>query len=310
MKKIPGRPQGLPLLIVLAFALAACGGTATPFTPVGGGETSAPSVVPSPSPEPSPTPVPLAAAVNDQPILLADYESEVARFEAEAAALGRDLAQEGDYRVKVLDALIGKALVLQAAQAAGLVVSEAEVQAAYDKVVNTHGGQAGFDPWLSANLYTPDQFRAELRDGMLVNAVQSQIAASLPAEAEQVHARQILVATREAADKILADLAVGADFATIAVSQSLDKSRINGGDLGWFPLAGFVQPEVAQAAFALQPGQISQPVQSSLGFHIAQTLERDVRPLSAATLALARKQAVEAWRADLWQKAKIERFAP
>jgi parvulin-like peptidyl-prolyl isomerase len=221
-----------------------------------------------------------------------------------------DLSQEGDYRPRVLDALIGKALILQAAQAAGFAVPDPDAQTAYDQIVNERGGQAEFDNWLAANLYTPDQFRAELRDGMLANAVQSQVAASVPTEVEQVHARQIVVATREEADKILSEMAAGADFATLAVNQSLDSSRINGGDLGWFPLNGLTQPEVAQAAFALQPEQIGQPVQSALGFHIVQTLERGVRPLSPAALALLQKQAIESWKADLWSKAIIEKFAP
>jgi len=298
------------ILFIAALALAACGGTATPVATGGGGETAAPAVAPSATAEPSATPVPLAATVNGQPILLSDYETEVARYEAGAASLGRDLSQEGDYRPRVLDALIGKALILQAAQAAGFAVPDPDAQAAYDQIVNDRGGQAEFDKWLAANLYTPDQFRAELRDGMLANAVQSQVAASVPAEVEQVHARQIVVATREEADKILSELAAGADFATLAVNQSLDSSRINGGDLGWFPYNGLAQPEVAQAAFALQPEQIGQPVQSALGFHIVQTLERGVRPLSPAALALLQKQAIESWKADLWSKAVIEKFAP
>ncbi|MEK6574707.1 MAG: peptidylprolyl isomerase, partial [Chloroflexota bacterium] len=274
------------ILFIAALAMAACGETATPVATGGGGETATPSVAPSATIEPSATPVPLAATVNGQPILLSDYETEVARYEAGAASLGRGLSQEGDYRLRVLDALIGKALILQAAQAAGFAVPDPDAQTAYDQIVNERGGQAEFDNWLAANLYTPDQFRAELRDGMLANAVQSQVAASVPTEVEQVHARQIVVATREEADKILAELAAGADFATLAVNQSLDSSRINGGDFGWFPFNGLAQPEVAQAAFALQPEQIGQPVQSALGFHIVQTLERGGRPLSPAALAL------------------------
>ena len=298
------------LALILSLVLSACGGTATPTAPIGGGETAAPPVLPSPTAEPSPTPIPLAAIVNDQPVLLSAYETEVARFEAGAASLGRDLSQEGDYKTRVLDALIETALILQAAQAAGVSVSEADAQAAYDQIVTEIGGQAAFDQWLAANLYTPAQFSAQLRNGMIANAIQSQIAASVPAESEQVRARQILVATQAEADTILAELAAGADFATLAVNKSLDASRINGGDLDWFPITGLTQPEVAQAAFALQPGQISPPVQSALGFHIVQVLERGVRPLSTSALTRLQKQAVDAWRAGLWSKAAIEKFVP
>lgn len=298
------------LLILLALALAACGRITFPATPAGGGDTATPSIPPSPTPEPTATPVPLAAVVNGQPILLSDYETEVARYETAAVSLGHDLSQEGDYRKHVLDALINKALILQAAQAAGLGVSDAEVQEVYDQIVTERGGQAELDRWLAANLYTPEQFRAELGDGLLANAVQSQVAESVPTEVEQVHARQILVATREEADTILTELAAGADFATLAVNRSLDASRINGGDLGWFPANGLTQPEAAQAAFALQPEQISQPVQSKLGFHIVQVLERGPHRLSPSMLAALQKQAIDAWRATLWSQATIEKFVP
>ncbi|MBM4423947.1 MAG: hypothetical protein FJ030_11215 [Chloroflexi bacterium] len=297
-------------ILLIAVAITACGGTALPTTAAPGGETASPTSAPSPTTEPSPTPVPLAAAVNGQPILLSDYEIEVARYEAGATGLGRDLTQEGDYRAKVLEALINEALMLQAAQAAGVTVADSDAQTLYDEIVAERGGQAAFEAWLAVNLYTPEQFRAELRDGMIANAMQSQVAASVPLDAEQTHARHILVATKEEADTILAELSAGADFATLAVSRSLDASRINGGDLGWFPASGLTQPEVAQAAFALQSEEISPPVQSALGFHIVQTLERGVRPLSASARALLQKQAVEAWKADLRSKAAIERFVP
>lgn len=293
-------------LLILALGLAACGGTATPTVAVPGGVTVTPVVVaPSATIEPSPTPIPLAATVNNQPIPLADYETELARFEAAATSLGQDLTTQGDYRKRVLNALIEKELLLEAAQAAGLTVTDADVQAAYDQIVTERGGSAGFDQWLAANLYTADQFRAELRAGLLTNAVQSQVAAAVTAEVEQVHARQILVGSLDEANTVLANLTAGADFATVAVNTSLDPSRINGGDLGWFPVNGLTQPEVAQAAFALQPDQISQPIQSSLGFHIVQVLERGIRPLSASALATLQKQAVAAWRTELWNKAAI-----
>ena len=299
--------------MILAFCLAACSGTPAPTASQPAAVTAtppAPTATPPPTAEPSPTPVPLAAIVNNQPIPLADYAADVARFEAAANSLGRDLTNDSSYHNQVLDSLIDQVLLQQAAQAVGLSVADADVQSVYDEIVQERGGQAGFDQWLQANLYTAEGFRADLRAGLLANAVQTQVAAGVPADVDQVHAREILVSTREEADKIEADLAAGADFATLAVNNSLDPSRINGGDLGWFPAGGLTQPEVAQAAFALQPNEISQPVQSALGFHIVQVLERGTRPLSAAALAALQKQAVEAWRADLRSKAKIQKLVP
>jgi len=300
------------ILLIAVLLVTACGNV------VDGGEAATPVATASPipaatvtdtPPPPSPTPVPLAATVNGQPILLADYEAEVARFEAGVKSLGRDLAQEGNYKQRVLDALIDKTLMLQQAAINGLTASDADVQALYDNAVAERGGQANFDSWLAANFYTPDQFQVELRDGILTNAVQAQIAVTVPAELEQVHARHILVATAEEASQILADLAAGADFATIAIERSLDQSsRVNGGDLGWFPRGGLTAPEVAETAFNLQPGETSPVVSSSLGFHLIQTLERGQHPLSPIAFTELQKQAVEAWRADLRAKAVIQTF--
>lgn len=298
------------LFLTLCAALAACTGTATPPTPGNGAETAPPDSTPLPSNVPSATPVPLAAMVNGRPILLEDYTAEINRYEAAAVSLGHDLAQEGDYQTTVLNALIEKQLVLQAAEAAGVTVAEADVQKAYDDLVTDLGGEPQLADWMTANFYTPEKFKAELRDGLIANAIQSQVVAQVPLEAEQVHARQILVASKEEADTILADLQAGADFATTAVNKSLDASRINGGDLGWFTVDGLTQPEVAQAAFALEPEQISPPVQSALGFHIVQTLERGPRPLSPSALAELQQQAVEQWRAGLLANATIEKLVP
>ncbi|MBI5291819.1 MAG: peptidylprolyl isomerase [Chloroflexi bacterium] len=293
--------------LLLLLGTAACGGGGAAATPTPG--LSATPVAASttfPTGEPSPTPIPLAATVNGQPIPLADYEAEIARFEAGAASLGRDPGAEGDYHTLVLNALIEKTILLQAA-VANVTASDADVQAAYDQALAARGGQAEFETWLAANLYTPDQFRAELRDGILINALQTQIAAGVPAEMGQVHARHILVATQAEAEQILTELGAGADFATLAVNRSLDQSsRVNGGDLGWFPQTGLVTSEVAQAAFALQPDQTSGIIQSGLGFHIVQTIERGMHPLTAGVLAELQRQAIQMWLADLKAKAVIE----
>jgi parvulin-like peptidyl-prolyl isomerase len=68
----------------------------------------------------------------------------------------------------------------------------------------------------------------------------------------------------------------GADFAKTAKRFSMDEqSRIQGGDLDWFPRGKMVR-EFEDAAFSLAPGQISNPVESPFGYHIIQV--QRVRP--------------------------------
>lgn len=92
---------------------------------------------------------------------------------------------------------------------------------------------------------------------------------------EEVHAKHILVDSEAEAKKIISQLKGGADFATLAKQYSKDPSAAQqGGDLGFFKKDEMV-PEFADAAFALQPGQISQqPVHSQFGWHVILVVER------------------------------------
>jgi peptidyl-prolyl cis-trans isomerase C len=90
----------------------------------------------------------------------------------------------------------------------------------------------------------------------------------------EVHARHILVPTEQAAREAMAELAKGADFAEVAKRRSTGPGADQGGDLGFFKKGDMV-PEFAEAAFALQPGQVSPaPVKSPFGWHVIKVEER------------------------------------
>ena len=111
---------------------------------------------------------------------------------------------------------------------------------------------------------------------------------------EEVRAKHILVATKEDADAVKAELATGKTFEVLAMEKSTDPSAAqNGGDLGFFSRGMMVKP-FEDAAFALtEPGQVSEPVESQFGWHVIKLEEkRQSQPPSLEQLAPQLQQQV------------------
>jgi len=252
---------------------------------------------------PSPTPEPLAVTVNGQDITLAAYNRELARCQDGKTKAGAD---PKDCPAAVMGQLIDQAVVEQAAAAAGVTVTSDEVDAALNKVTTSLGGPGALNDWLAANHYEASEFRDALQADLLRARMVDKVMAGVGPNAEQVHAREILVYSAETADAVLTQLKAGADFATLAINYSRDiSSRAGGGDLGWFPHGVLTVPEVEQAAFSLQPGQTSEVIHSALGYHIIEVLERDPqRPLSPAA-----EQALRTSTFTAWLDAQVEKAA-
>ena len=262
-------------------------------------------------PTPTATPEPAAAArVNGQIITLEDFEKEVARYEEAQRTLGRDPAASGTlYQVEVLDALIERLLIEQAAGAAGITISDEALEQELQRLIENSGGQESFDAWLAMSQYTLDEFRLILRSGMISQEMYEQVAMSTPDRVEQVHARHIVVDSAEIGELVLARLQEGTDFATLAADYSRDEStRLNGGDLDFFPRGLLLSPEVEEAAFALEVGATSGLVTSSFGYHVIQVLEKDpARPVTPDIQQRLREITFGNWLQQLWATATVER---
>jgi peptidyl-prolyl cis-trans isomerase C len=129
----------------------------------------------------------------------------------------------------------------------------------------------------------------------------------------QYHARHILVNTQEEAQKITDELKKGAKFEDLAKKDSIDSSKEQGGDLGWFSPANMVKP-FSEAVVALKKGETTQsPVQSQYGWHVIQlidTRETPVPPLDSVkdrVDQLVQNKKFKAYQDELMKTAKIEK---
>jgi parvulin-like peptidyl-prolyl isomerase len=251
---------------------------------------------------------PLAARVNGQPITLAEFQRE---RERRMMGMQVEPATAAAFDASILQTMIDQVLIEQAAGRLGIVVTDDEVDSelALEADLAAANGQT-LEDIVAAQLYTMDEYRETLR-GMLLTQKVSQVVINVPPYAEQVHSRHILVADEATARALLAQIQAGADFAQLAMQYSLDTSTARtGGDLDWVSRGDLLQPEVEDAIFSLEPGQIApEPVKSSLGYHIVQTLEKvENRPLSPAALAEKQQRAFLDWLDGQRQAAVVERY--
>ena len=85
--------------------------------------------------------------------------------------------------------------------------------------------------------------------------------------ANTVRASHILVKTEEEAKNLATQISSEDDFARLAAEHSLCPSGANGGDLGFFGRGMMVKP-FEDAAFSLETGKVSEPVQTQFGWHL------------------------------------------
>ena len=270
--------------IILILGLTAC---SLPFGTSGTPTPDLPTSTPEP---PTATPVPAAATVNGEIIPLVEYEAELARYKSAQAALGKTVSDEDAARV-VLDDLISQVLLEQGARAAGLSITEADVQSRIDALATSLGGADKLSAWQSAHGYTDASFRAALKHSAEAALMRDKIIAEVPGTVEQVHARQILLYNDVDAQNLLAQLKAGAKFDELAVTYD----PVTRGDLGWFPIGYLLDANVEAAAFALQAGQFSEVIPSEVGFHIIYIVERGPHPLSPDALLVLQGRAVTDW---------------
>jgi peptidyl-prolyl cis-trans isomerase D len=134
-----------------------------------------------------------------------------------------------------------------------------------------------------------------VRLALLRQKVFDVITADVERTQDHVWVRHILVED-ELTAKVIADkISAGEDFSALAAEFSIDTgNKDQGGDLGWFTYGQMVPP-FEEAAFQLEVGEISQPVETDFGWHIIQSLGKEKRALSDSTYDQLKGEAYMTW---------------
>ncbi len=135
--------------------------------------------------------------------------------------------------------------------------------------------------------------------------------AMTPEEAEQ-QARVLLLDLKKQAEE-------GADFAKLAEEHSHGPSAAQGGDLGWFA-RGQMVPEFEEAAFAMEPGEVSDIIQTQFGLHVIKVedqrlelpedFEENKEQYREEVLEQRRERAWQMYQQQLRDRANIEIIDP
>lgn len=269
-----------------------------------------------------------AARVNGADISDADVRQAVPLFEflaelnqnACGSPVGEETADQACTRF-VLRNLIQRQLVEDYAAENDIAVSDADVEEALVPLSENLGGEDVLIERLGEQDLSLPDFREFARRLIVFGEVREDLATKAVPEEElrasyddnilqftQIRTAHVLLETRiEAVD--IAERATPENFPELAVEFSIDPGAAqNGGDLGLQPATQFVA-EYSEAALALEPGEISEPVQSQFGWHVIHLIDEQVVPFEEAREQLVGRAGNEAfadWLADQLAEGDIE----
>ncbi len=286
--------------------------------------------------------------VNDEAVTKGQVDRELSGHQQKMMRSGQALTPElvAGLREQVIENLIDRTLLHQQSVKEGIVVSDEEVDEQFGEIQRQFPSEDAFNSALEQMNMTKELIREELRGGIAVHKFvnenfgksaeisekEAQTFYDSHPEAfvspEQVRARHILIRADpeggdEAGDEavkalqeIRKEAEAGKDFGELAGEHSQCPSKEQGGDLGYFPRGKMAKP-FEDAAFALEPGELSEVVQTQFGHHLIKLEDRkaegtlpfeDVQEKLRIYLGReAIKEAVQSYVKQLRQDAVIQR---
>lgn len=158
-------------------------------------------------------------------------------------------------------------------------VSDDVVDAELEKIKEEVGEE--FEQVLTMQGLTEEELKTDLKSSLLqeeaitegIEVSEEEMQQYYDRMTKEVEARHILVQDEETANDIKKKLDDGDDFADLAKEHSVDEGTAEqGGEVGFFSVGSMV-PEFEDAAFTMEKGDISDPIQSEFGFHIVEVLD-------------------------------------
>jgi peptidyl-prolyl cis-trans isomerase SurA len=245
----------------------------------------------------------IVAVVDDEIIMKSELD-----FRAELlAAQNKINANASGYKKGVLNSLIEEKLVLAQANLDSIVVSDDEVDQRIDyqidMFVQQYGSREKVEQVYGMSIEKiKREMRDEVRKNLMIQRLREKNFANVEASRREVEdffskyrdslgvipekvkishiyrnpkaSDEVKKESRELAQAILDSIKAGADFSVMAKKYSEDPgSASQGGDLG-FVKRGVFYPEFESVAFSLDTKEISNIVESPIGFHIIQLLEK------------------------------------
>jgi peptidyl-prolyl cis-trans isomerase C len=233
----------------------------------------------------------VVAFVNERPITRVAFEEELA---SEAQAMegtgARTPEQLEPFKRALLDTLIERELLLEAAAKANVEVSNEEIDLRMLALASEYP-DGSFEETLAKSQTSKQALERKTKETLLVEKLfatqvfsrvavtEAQLRAAYEAapgdfeEAESVHALQLVVKYLDEAKRLQQQLWQGKKFQDLARRYSLSPDAKVGGDLGWFP-RGQMPAAFDEAIFKLTPNQVSEVVSSDFGFHLFKLVEK------------------------------------
>ena len=262
----------------------------------------------------------VVAIVGDYKILQSDIENLYLQYQAENVNI------DGDIKCFILEDYLAQNLLLNQAKIDSIEVSESQVEmqldARLDYFINQIGSQERLEQYFKKTiLEIKEDFRDLIRDQLITQEMRNTITTDVtvtPSEVRQffnrlpedsipyidakIEINQIVLyppyseeATLEVRQHLLdlrKRITAGENFSTLAVLYSEHPTAPKGGEMG-FMGRGEMDPDYAKAAFSLKKGQVSNIVQTEMGFHIIQMIERRDERINTRHILIRPKVDVE-----------------